>query len=194
MKPVLISSLVLACAACPGVNRNRAPVLWGPDEGEKLWVFPESADTLGAGGELQIFLDAHTHPKAKASFAKFTLGVGGALPVHRHDKTEEIAYILAGQGAVLSLNDSGETIETPIAEGYVWYNPRGVWHGVKNTGDGPLSMVFATIPNDEHGLMSFFRRIGVAPGKEGSPISPEALHELGRRHDLIFRDAPVHEH
>ena len=63
--------------------------------------FHESKDELGSGGELQIFIDPETHPEATASFAKYTLGVGGALPVHRHDKTEEFAYILSGEGAAV---------------------------------------------------------------------------------------------
>jgi hypothetical protein len=67
-------------------------------------------------------LDPETHPAASASVAKYTPGVGGALPVHRHDKTEEFAYILSGEGAAVTIGDNGEEVEIPISAGYFWYN------------------------------------------------------------------------
>ena len=62
-------------------------------------------------------------PEDSASFAKYTLGVGGALPVHKHDRTEEFAYILSGDGAAVVLDDDGGEVEVPISAGCVWYNP-----------------------------------------------------------------------
>ncbi|MHC4977338.1 MAG: hypothetical protein ACYTF7_12180, partial [Planctomycetota bacterium] len=62
--------------------------------GDILWSGHTSGRELGPGGELQIFVDHETHPHASASFAKYTLGVNGGLPMHRHDKTEEYAYIV----------------------------------------------------------------------------------------------------
>lgn len=132
-------------------------------------------------------MDAHTHPHARASFAKFTLGVGGALPVHRHDKTEEFAYFLSGEGVAIALDVDGKEIKIPVSVGYAWYNPPGVWHAVRNTGSTPLSLVFATVPNEKKGLLSFFRRICAEPGKEGIPLSRQELERIGSEYDVIFR-------
>lgn len=163
------------------------PDILKPEEGDHIWVFPESKDHLGSGGELQIYIDHNTHPNAAASFAKYTLGVGGALPVHRHDKTEEIAYILSGSGTVLSY-PVDQPVETPISEGYVWYTPPGAWHSFKNTGDEPLALVFAVVPNEQKGLLAFFRKIGAAPGKEAkAPLSPEEFGRIAAEHDLILK-------
>ena len=90
----------------------RPSVILEPEEGDLLWFFARSKDELGSGGELHIYLDAETHPEARASFAKFTLGVGGVLPVHKHEKTEEISYFLAGEG-VAQVYDGGN----PAASG-----------------------------------------------------------------------------
>ncbi len=161
--------------------------VWGPDEGDRLWVFAESKDELGAGGEFHIYVDPDTHPQAKASFAKFSLGVGGALPEHRHNKTEEIAYFISGVGVVKTVH--GEEIqEVPVGPGYVWYNPPGVWHAVTNTGEEPLAMVFATIPNEKKGLLSFFRQISAKPGQEPpATLSPEEFGRIATEHDMILR-------
>jgi mannose-6-phosphate isomerase-like protein (cupin superfamily) len=160
--------------------------IWSPDGGDHLWVFAESKDNLGPGGEFHIYVDPETHPHARASFAKFSLGVGGALPEHRHDKTEEIAYFVSGEGLVHTYME-GEAVEVPVGPGYVWYNPPGAWHGVTNTGNEPFTLVFATIPNEKVGLLSFFRRISAKPGEEPVSLSPEEFGRIAGEHDLILR-------
>lgn len=161
-------------------------VIIKPEESDYIWVFAKSKDSLGSGGAFHIYLDSETHPEAKAAFAKFALGVGGALPEHKHDRTEEISYFLSGEGTVKVYED-GEAKEVPVRAGYVWYNPAGVWHAVKNTGDEPLKLVFVTIPNEEKDLLSFFRKIGVKPGEEATPLSQDEFARIASEHDLILK-------
>lgn len=187
MKTSVLLGVILYLSGCQHVSHSHRPViLMGPDEGDVIWFFNESPDELGSGGELRIYIDPETHPEAKASFAKYTMGVGSALPVHRHKKTEEFAYILSGQGAAIVLDDAGHEREIPIAAGTVWYNPPGAWHAVRNTGDTHLVMVFLTVPNEKNGLLSFFRKIGAEPGQTSIQIPPDELERLGLDHDLIF--------
>jgi len=159
-----------------------------PDDGDLYWFFPKNKDTLGSGGELTIYIDPETHPEAGASFAKLSVGVGGSLPTHKHEKTEEIAYIISGEGLALNFVDD-KLIEIPIKAGYVWYNPPAAWHSFRNTGQEPLNLVFAVIPNEKKGLLSFFRKIGVEPGKEGTVLSPEEFGKLAAEHDMIIKPA-----
>ena len=163
-----------------------------PDDGDLYWFFPKSKDTLGSGGELTIYIDPETHPNAGASFAKLSVGVGGSLPTHKHEKTEEIAYIISGEGLALNFVDD-KLIEIPIKAGYVWYNPPATWHSFKNTGQEPLNLVFAVIPNEKKGLLSFFRKIGVEPGKEGTVLSPEEFGKLAAEHDMILKPVKKNE-
>lgn len=186
-----ITLVVFGCHAAS--DEHRAVVLMQPHEGVRLWSFHESKDELGSGGELQIFIDAETHPQAWAGFAKYTLGVGGALPVHRHDKTEEFAYILSGEGVAVVLDNGGMEVEVPVSAGYVWYNPPGAWHAIRNTGSAPLSLVFTVVPNEKQGLLSFFRRISVKPGQEPIALSPQELERVASEHDLILRAPDANE-
>ncbi len=165
-------------------------VVMGPEDGDHLWVFAESKDELGSGGEFHIYVDPVRFPEASASFAKFSLGVGGALPVHRHDKTEEIGYFLSGEG-VVTVYEDGIAKDIPVQAGHVVYVPPGSWHTIKNTSQEPFTLVFATIPNEKKGLLSFFRRIGVEPGEEATPISPEDFAQLAAEHDLILRPPDI---
>tara|TARA_R110002073_G_scaffold4213_1_gene27945 strand:- start:82514 stop:83215 length:702 start_codon:yes stop_codon:yes gene_type:complete len=161
-----------------------------PEDAQQFWVFPESIDKLGSGGLLQIYMDAESHPDASSGFAKYELGVGGALPEHKHNKTEEIAYFLSGKGIVISY-ENNERIETPVKEGVVWYTAPGEWHSFKNAGNEPLKLVFATIPNAKHGLLHFFKEVGTEPGKKATTLSPEEFAKLATDNDLILKPAKI---
>lgn len=165
-------------------------VVWDPDEGERLWVFPRSQDDLGSGGEFHIYVDPSTYPDGSASFARFALGAGGDLAEHRHERSEELAYLISGEGAV-KRRERGELVEVPIRAGSVWYIPHGAWHSVKNTGTDPLVMVFVTVPNLESGLLSFFRRIGTLPGHEPNRPSKDEIARIGADHDFVVRAPSV---
>ena len=169
-------------------SNTRQAQIWAPDEGDQIWVFAESKDSLGSGGEFNIYMDSETHPDASASFSRFALGAGGALPEHRHGKTEEIAYFVSGEGVARIYLD-GVPIDVPVAPGYVWYNPPNVWHSITNTADEPLVLVFATIPNEKKGLLSFFRRISVKPGEEPTTMAPEEFAKIAAEHDMILKPA-----
>lgn len=170
----------------PASDSAPPSVVMQAEDADHFWVFADSKDELGAGGEFHVYVDAVTYPDALASFAKFALGAGGALPVHRHNKTEEIAYFLAGQGtATVYMDGSPQDIEVGV--GSVLYTPPGSWHAITNTGEQPLALVFAAIPNEKKGLLSFFRRIGIKPGEEPAALSPEEFARIAAEHDLILR-------
>jgi len=160
--------------------------MWAPGEGDHFWVFADSKDNLGSGGEFHIYMDPETHADAGVSFSRFALGVGGALPEHRHDKTEEIAYFVSGEG-VARIYVDGQPKDVTVAPGYVWYNPPSVWHSIANTADEPLVMVFATIPNEKKGLLSFFRKISVKPGENPVTLPAEEFAQIAAKHDMILR-------
>ena len=162
-----------------------------PNDTQQLWIFPERKDKLGSGGLLQIYMDPESHPDASSGFSKYELGVGGALPEHKHNKTEEIAYFLSGTGVVISY-ENDERKETIVKEGYVWYTAPGEWHSFQNTGKEPLKLVFATVPNAKHGLLDFFKKVGVKPETEPSKtLSAEEFAKLAADNDLILKPSKI---
>lgn len=162
-----------------------------PNDAQQLWIFPERKDKLGSGGLLQIYMDPESHPDASSGFSKYELGVGGALPEHKHNKTEEIAYFLSGTGLVISY-ENDERTETIVKEGYVWYTAPGEWHSFQNTGKEPLKLVFATVPNAKHGLLDFFKKVGVKPETEPSnTLSAEEFAKLAADNDLILKPSKI---
>jgi quercetin dioxygenase-like cupin family protein len=67
--------------------------------------------------------------------SSFAPGTETAMLSH---EAEELAYVLAGRGE-LRLEDE----VVPYGPRSALYIPAGVWHAVVNTGEEPVSMVFA---------------------------------------------------
>jgi len=67
--------------------------------------------------------------------SSFAPGTSTAMLSH---ETEELAFVLSGVGE-LRLDDE----VVPYGPQSALYIPAGVWHAVVNTGDEPVSMVFA---------------------------------------------------
>ena len=68
-------------------------------------------------------------------FSSFAAGTSTAMLSHA---TEELAYVFTGRGE-LRLDE--DTVQ--YGAGSALYIPAGVWHAVANTGDEPVTMVFA---------------------------------------------------
>ena len=67
--------------------------------------------------------------------SSFAPGTSTAMLSH---ETEELAFVVAGRGE-LRLDDE----VVPYGPQSALFIPAGVWHAVVNTGDEPVSMVFA---------------------------------------------------
>jgi mannose-6-phosphate isomerase-like protein (cupin superfamily) len=59
------------------------------------------------------------------------LAPGEAPPLHKHDDTEQVYYVLEGRG-VLSVGQKRET--HPVAAGQVVVVPPGTWHSIRAEG------------------------------------------------------------
>ncbi len=84
-------------------------------------------------------------------FSSFAGGTATAMLAHA---TEELAYVLTGEG---ELRLDGDVVL--YAAGSALYIPAGVWHAVVNTGNEPLTMVF-TFPHPDYPPTE--RRVGSA--------------------------------
>jgi len=81
-----------------------------------------------------------THPNV--SFVVARVAPGGEIPRHIHPIETEIAYVLSGQGKLVT-----ESAEYPFRVGVAVTIPPGLAHGVVNDGDVPLEVLaFHTPP------------------------------------------------
>jgi mannose-6-phosphate isomerase-like protein (cupin superfamily) len=74
-----------------------------------------------------------THPTTSVVIAR--VAVGGGIPRHTHPVETETAYVLSGQGKLMT-----DTAEYTFDAGIIVTVPPGLAHWVVNTGDIPLEI------------------------------------------------------
>ncbi len=86
----------------------------------------------------------------RQSFAEATLAIGAATDAHSHPDTEEIYYILAGQGLIAI-----ETEQRVVGVGDGICIPAGSKHQIRNVGQSPLVFLCCCVPayTDEDTVM-----------------------------------------
>ncbi|MBF0552004.1 MAG: cupin domain-containing protein [Deltaproteobacteria bacterium] len=95
--------------------------------------------------EAIMMITAETAGSVNLSFAKVTYRPGDGSPLHHHDRTEEIYYILSGYGKVV-IDDE----EFPVRPGHAVLLPVGSIHRILNTGDQDLVYFCIDSPSYEH--------------------------------------------
>ena len=97
------------------------------------------------GSEIRSILDRTNSSVANQSLAEATLPPGAATLAHRHPRTEEIYYILRGQG----LMRVGEA-ERAVGPGDGILIPPGSLHQIRSTGAEPLVFLCCCAPSYSH--------------------------------------------
>jgi quercetin dioxygenase-like cupin family protein len=129
---------------------------------------------------MRIKVDSARVPGVTMSMVMSEVAPGAAIPVHRHAHEDELIFIHQGQG-VVTLGDR----ETPVTAGAMLYGPRGLWHGVRNTGAATLIWCAIFSPA---GFEQYFKETGTAPGATAAPPTPEQLAAAAKKYGLVFRD------
>lgn len=138
-----------------------------PGEGERIEMRGPTA------GSITILVDPANTGTTDLCALIQTLDPGAAVPVHRHDKAEQVLHFLSGRGTVVLGEHEVEAIS-----GTTVHVPKGVEHGIANGGDAPLSFLEMTTPP---GFQEAFR----AMGRLSEP-TPEAIAEVVGQHDILI--------
>lgn len=97
------------------------------------------------GSQIRELLSQRNSSIRKQSLAEATVPIGAITQRHHHPKTEEIYFILEGQGEML-MGDETHPVGTGDAIGI----PPGTEHAIKNTGTVPLRFLCCCAPGYEH--------------------------------------------
>jgi mannose-6-phosphate isomerase-like protein (cupin superfamily) len=111
---------------------------------------------------------------------------GGVSGRHRHTRTSEIYFSLAGQGEYLHGGMSA-----PLVPGYLAVTPLGGTHGLLNTGTSDVMWLVAEVP----ALFSSPRTNPCSPaeGLLNSDLGPVNLNEIGQLDLSRLGVAPLRE-
>lgn len=132
-------------------------------------------------GLMHIKVDTAQAPDVHMSMVISEVPPGGAIPVHLHQREDEIIFLHTGRGLV-TLGDA----RVPSAAGAMLYAPRGVWHGIENTGPEVITWCAIWSPA---GFEQYFKEIGTPLGDSRPAPSAEAVAAAARKYGMVFRDA-----
>ncbi len=93
------------------------------------------------GSTIKSLLDLSVAPVANHSLAEASLPAGGQTERHHHKVSEEIYYLLDGEGL---MEIDGE--ERTVTVGDAVLIPVGTWHQITNTGSGDLRFLCTCSP------------------------------------------------
>lgn len=97
------------------------------------------------GSEIRELLAHRNSCIRNQTLAEARVAPGATTEAHRHLKTEEIYYILSGEGR-MRLEDEWQ----PVGPGDAIAIPPGALHQITNTGAGPLVFLCCCAPGYEH--------------------------------------------
>jgi mannose-6-phosphate isomerase-like protein (cupin superfamily) len=117
----------------------------------------------------------------EVSFCVEDMGSGRKMRVHKHLHNDELIFIHQGEGS-LTLDETVYEVST----GDVVFVPRGVWHGLYNTGKEDLKMVFQYTPA---GFEQYFIENGTTEGMPSKERTIEEYAATEKKYGMIYRDA-----
>jgi len=141
------------------------------EEGETLMI--RNGDTT-----LRIKI-SKSHGSQSMSFLSESILPGEGIPVHKHLNEDELIFIHKGSG----LYTLGEK-QYIVSDGAVVLVPKGVWHGLQNTGSVNIEMRFAYTPS---GFEGYFREVGTPPGQPFVVRTKEEKRIIARKWGMIHK-------
>jgi quercetin dioxygenase-like cupin family protein len=109
-----------------------------------------------------------------------TVAVNDAIRIHKHLNEDEIFFIRQGSGA-FTLGQK----EYDVKAGSLIFIPKGVWHGLRNTGNEEIATVFGYSPA---GFEDFFKELGTPVGKPFVEKTAEERQAIAKRWGMVYKD------
>ena len=120
------------------------------------------------------------HGVDNISFSIEDMIPGRKMRIHKHLNNDELIFIHKGEG---TLTLDKQTIE--VKTGTVVFVPRGVWHGLDNTGKENLLMVFQYSPA---GFEEYFIENGTLVGIPAKERTEEEFALTEKKYGMVYKD------
>ena len=114
------------------------------------------------------------------SFCVEDMVPGRKMRIHKHLYNDELIFIHKGEGT-LTLDEQLVELKT----GTVAFVPRGVWHGLDNTGNENLLMVFQYSPA---GFEEYFIENGTPAGLPARERTEEEYVISEKKYGMVYKD------
>lgn len=146
-----------------------SPTALAADDGELVYV-----------GRDPVRIKVGPGNRARLAMITQDVSAGTSIPVHLHEREDEIIFIQSGRGEA-TLGDE----RVPLAAGSTLFVPQGTWHGGHNTGTEILRWIAIYSPS---GFEGYFREIGRrSPDEPPRTTSPDERQARDERFGIRYR-------
>lgn len=114
------------------------------------------------------------------SFCTENIVASDRIRVHKHLNEDEFVFIHKGEG-IFTLDDQ----QIAVKAGAIVFVPKGIWHGLENTGQETLCMVFGYSPS---GFEGYFRENSTPAGMPAKERTAEQYAATEKKYGIVFRD------
>jgi oxalate decarboxylase/phosphoglucose isomerase-like protein (cupin superfamily) len=115
----------------------------------------------------KVMCDQHIAPLQGMSAVALFLDPGKGHSRHNHADSEQIIYVISGQGTHVTELADGISVTENIGPGSLISIPKGVQHSTFNTGWEPMRIFTVFTPS---GPEASLRRFGDSAGTEAAPF------------------------
>jgi mannose-6-phosphate isomerase-like protein (cupin superfamily) len=130
--------------------------------------------------QMTIKISQADHGIENLSFCTEDIVPGRKIRVHKHLENDEVVFIQSGAG-IFTLGEKTIDVKT----GTVVFVPRGVWHGLENSGTENIRMVFLYTPA---GFEQYFVENGTAVGEPMKTRTPEEYAATEKKYGMVNKE------
>lgn len=153
------------------------------DNGKAIVVHEEEGKRIIMGRSkaiMTIKISAADHGTESISICTEDIVPGRKIPVHKHLSNDEVILIQSGTG-ILTLDEKTIHVKT----GSVAFVPRGVWHGLENSGTENIRMFFQYTPA---GFEQYFVENGTAVGEPTKTRTREEYAATEKKYGMVYKE------
>ena len=129
---------------------------------------------------MNIKISKTKHGVENISFCTEDIIPGRKLRIHKHLHNDELIFIHKGEGT-FTLDEEAIEVKT----GTVVFVPRGVWHGLENTGKENIRMVFQYSPA---GFEEYFIENGTLVGMPAKERTEEEYKLAQKKYGMVYKE------
>jgi oxalate decarboxylase/phosphoglucose isomerase-like protein (cupin superfamily) len=121
---------------------------------ENYFVYPKDVDKFGFDwGQLSLTVAPEVNGAKTFSGGVVDLPSGQGHARHNHPGSEEIIFVISGEGEQMVEDEKGNPIVKTVTAGCTVFVPDSRFHSTLNTGKGPMQLfVVYSPPGPELGL------------------------------------------
>jgi oxalate decarboxylase/phosphoglucose isomerase-like protein (cupin superfamily) len=114
---------------------------------EKYFVYPKDVDKFGFDwGQLSLTVAPEVNGAKTFSGGVVDLPSGQGHARHNHPGSEEIIFVISGEGEQMVEDEQGNPIVKKVGPGCTVFVPDSRFHSTLNTGKGPMQLFVVYSP------------------------------------------------